>query len=190
MSNYSKELENHLHYLKITQTISRWKADCGFTPTVSPTNYKRDIVLDIHHALNALCSLYTIPKVHLSGTSAGLYFLASALSTCNPEETRVVWYSNPNYAKLSTLAQQLSSLKILCRQLESEKYTQLFHSSGLKRIRHRLIPCLRMIKLLRGSTVTKLVNEEVLLLDNLAAFLQTLQTLPHYMTPNSIPNNK
>ena len=176
MSHYSNEMENHLNYQKITALVSRWKVDCGFTPTVSPRNLKPNTKLDIQNALNALSYLYTIPKVYLRGTSVELSTRVKLPSTCSPDDVRIVWYFNPNKAQLSVIYQQLSSLRIWQARLESANPLTQYHSSVLKRLQYRLTTCLSLIELLRGSTTTKLVKEEVQLLDNLVAYLQKLQT--------------
>ena len=175
MSQYSTQRENLYHSQKITAIISRWKADCGFTPTVSQRSLKPNTKLDIQNALNALSCLYTIPKIHLSGTSAELSMMGKIQSTCSPADVRIVWYFNPNQALLSTIYQQLSSLKILQARYELVNPLTQYHSLVQKHLQHRLTTCLRLIKSLRGSTTTKLVKEEVQLLDSLAAYLQKLQ---------------
>ena len=176
MSHYSNDMENHLNYQKITALVSRWKVDCGFTPTVSPRNLKPNTKLDIQNASNALSCLYTIPKIYLRGTSVELSTKVKLPSTCSPDDVRIVWYFNPNRGLLSTIYQQLSSLRIWQARLERAKPLTQHHYSVQKLLQHRLTTCLSLIKSLRGSTTTKLVNEEVQLLDNLAAYLQTLQT--------------
>ena len=190
MSHYMEQQENNLHCQLISQQIFRWKGDCGFTPTASQTSLNENTASVIQNALNALSCLYSIPKVHLHGISVERYLKDKHLNIFSQEEISIVWCSNPNYGKLSTLHQQLLSLKTLCRQLELVNFPQQYPSSARKLLHHRLTICQSMIRLLLGSTVIKLVKEEVLLLDNLAAFLQKLITLSQNMTPNSIPNNK
>lgn len=190
MSHYAEQRENDLHSQQILQRIYLWRADCGFTPTVSQVHSNNSIQSDIRHALNALSYLYSIPKVHLRGTNVVPYLLGRNLSIYSPAEISLQWSSNPNYGKLSTIHQQLSSLKTLYRQLESEKLQTQSHYLAQKLLQHRLSVCLSMIELLRGSTVTKLVSEEARLLDNLAVFLQTLITSSQNTTLNSTPNNR
>ena len=190
MSHYTEQRENNLYCQKISRRISRWKEDCGFTPTESQTSLNENTASVIQTALSALSCLYSIPKVRLHGISVEHYLKAKHLNIFSQEEISIVWSSNQNYGKLSTLAQQLLSLKILCQQLELANFPQQYPSSARRLLHHRLTICQSMIGLLLGSTVIKLVKEEVLLLDNLAAFLQKLITLSQNMTPNSIPNNK
>lgn len=190
MSHYTEQRENHLHCLQILLQISRWKGDCGFTPMESQTNLNENTASVIQNALNALSCLYSIPKVHLHGISVERYLKDKHLNIFSQKEISIVWCSNPNYGKLSTIHQQLLSLKTLCRQLELVNFPQQYPYSAPRLLRHRLTICQSMIRLLLGSTVIKLVKEEVRLLDSLATFLQKLITLSQNMTPNSIPNNK